>query len=175
MSINVFLWRNAHVFSGKTLKSRQRYFLQKKNQLELEYLHHCLKQTKWNLLMSTDISRKIKNQGSRQKIEAEADKKIEKTLLLFKKLLNRFGTNLGDWIARVVIKATSYNIIPSILVSFIFSYIALSDDVKILVRRKIPLFMREAALGQFSLETITFFSCRCGVHSWCLAPLLKFS
>lgn len=106
--------------------------------------------------MSVDVSRQIKKSGATPVEQLEADKSVEKILLIIKSLLNRLGTNIGDWATRIVIKATSYNFIPSILVSFIFSYIALSDDVKILVRRKIPVFIREAILDLCSLGTLTF-------------------
>jgi hypothetical protein len=56
------------------------------------------------------------------------------------------------------------------LVSFIFSYIALSDDIKVLFRRKFPVFLRETALEHFTLGTITFWVAATGfvLGAWLL-------
>ena len=105
--------------------------------------------------MSVDVDSKILKNKPSFSVDAEADKKIEQGLLFLKRGLNKLVDKLGDKLAALVINVTSYNFIPAIVCSVIFSYIALSEDVRVRVRRLIPSYFREMVVGSYSVVEIT--------------------
>ncbi|WP_426179279.1 hypothetical protein [Pseudomonas sp. TWRC1-2] len=105
--------------------------------------------------MSIDMEPKIKNSPLLTPMDIEADKNIEKWLVHANRFLNRSKHKIGTAISNKVLQISKYNLIPTILSSIIFSYLALNDDIKASVRRLTPAPVRAIIIESFSVNSIT--------------------
>lgn len=107
--------------------------------------------------MSIDVISHMAEHKNKASVDREAELRVELFFLSLKKALNRVYGNLGELIEDGLLRATKYNIALSVICSAIFSYIALSDDIKALVRREtIPFPVRDFVIGYVGVEHITF-------------------
>lgn len=105
--------------------------------------------------MSSNIEQKIRQSIVNAEIDREADKKIEKWLVYLSRILNKSKFEIGNYLARLIVKFSKYNLPLTILCSVAFSYIALSEDVRAATRRIVPFPIRSYFIEKYSVTEIT--------------------